>query len=95
MSKFLLEWCFNEDYIKSRVDTDNNKSPSVSSNLVPIRSNEQNIMCFNCIGSNYLVVGFHSGLLSVFKLRKEKESIVNDSKSLKNLEDLRLFFKNI
>ena len=65
----IIEWGSFDDYIKIKVD--NEKS---STNLLPIRSNEHTIVCCSCIGSNFLVMGERSGLLSVFKLRKEKNN---------------------
>ena len=66
----LIEWGSYDDFVKIKVEMD---KPAV--NLVGLRSNEHTIVCVNCIGSNYLVIGEKSGLLSTFKLtRKEKSN---------------------
>ena len=71
----IIEWGSFDDYIKIKLDND-----KPSTNLLPVRSNEHSVVCCSCIGSNYLVMGERSGLLSVFKLRKEKNNqIQNDS----------------
>jgi hypothetical protein len=98
----IVEWGFNDDYIKTRTDI---QRPGV--NLLPIRSNEhvnnaafatelfffnlnnlflindffsikkKTVVCCSCIGAKYLVVGEKSGLLSVYKMKKDKNQIVN------------------
>lgn len=65
----LIEWGFYDDFIKI-------KSDQQSVNLIPIRSNEHTVVCCQCIGSSYLVVGEKSGLLSLYKLKKDKRQIV-------------------
>lgn len=67
----LIEWGFYDDCIKTKTDGD---KPSVS--LIAIRSNEHTVACCQCIGSVYLVQGEKCGLLSVYKLKKDKKQIV-------------------
>ena len=50
----LIEWGFNDDFIKIKTDGNDNK-PAV--NLLPIRSNEHIVVICCCIGSKYLVIG--------------------------------------
>jgi WD40 repeat protein len=71
----LIEWGLNDDYIK--IKTDGQDKPSL--NLLPIRSNEHVVVVCCCIGVNYLVIGKKSGLISVYKLKKEKNSVQLDS----------------
>lgn len=70
----LVEWAFNDDYIKTK--SDGQDKPLV--NLLPIRANEHIVVSCCCIGSSYLVLGEKSGLLSVYKLKKAKNSVQND-----------------
>ena len=67
----LIEWGFYDDCIKTKTDGD---KPSV--NLISVRSNEHTVTCCQCIGSVYLVIGEKSGLLSLYKLKKDKKQIV-------------------
>ncbi len=52
----VIEWGFNDDFIKARLEA-NDKQSSSTSNLLAIRANENIITTCCCIGSKYLVVG--------------------------------------
>lgn len=68
----LIEWGFYDDCIKARTDGDN----KLQTNLIHVRANEHQVVCCQCIGSSYLVVGDKSGLVSVYKLKKDRKQIV-------------------
>jgi hypothetical protein len=76
----IIKWGSNDDLVKIRPENDKS-SDSKFNDLIPIRSNEQTIVCCQCIGSKYLVLGQKTGLISVYKLKKDKKSgkFVNDS----------------
>ena len=71
----LIEWGFNDDFIKTKID--GHDKPSI--NLLPIRSNEHFVVACCCIGSNYLVIGEKSGLINIYRLHKDKNLIQNES----------------
>ncbi len=73
----LIEWGFYDDCIKTKIDSD---KPSI--NLIPIRSNEHTVTYCHCIGSVYLVFREKSGLLSLYKLKKDKKHIVFNFNSI-------------
>lgn len=68
----LIEWGFYDECIKARTDGDKQQI-----NLIHVRANEHVVVCCQCIGSSYLVVGEKSGLVTVYKLKKDKKQIVN------------------